>query len=387
MRTPPSFDTWTVIFLYAALQGLALTAIFYSHGNPSNRSQKSFLAILMVMFCLMILEYVFWWTGYLVKVPHLMGVTAPFIYLYGPILFFYFRQVFRDQFIDFRKDWPHFLLFIFFLISQVQLYILPGATKVAYMVGTLKASAGIPWPWLNIIQMALYVIICFYEYRAEAQNTMEVKKWFRLILTLFTLFIGSVMSYYVLAKMPWFNTLWDYMISASMMVFIYAIAIYGYYHNKVFNGFEILEIIHKEKYQNSSLKSETGIKTLERLNQLMDQEKLYVDDEINLEKLAFRLQISRHQLSQVMNEHAGMNFFEYINSRRIEEAKHLLTSTSKKELNIIEIAYKVGYSNKVTFNNTFKKYTGMTPSEYRADPRDHLQTPILSIRNRKNADL
>lgn len=386
MRTPPSFDTWTIVFLFAAIQGLALTIIFYTHGQPSNRSQKSYLAVLMVMFCLLIMEYVLWWTGYLAKLPHLMGVTAPFTYLFGPILFFYFRQIFRAQGIRIKSDWHHFILFVFFLISQIQLYILPASIKVDYMVGTLKKSAGIPWPWLNIIQMALYVIICYYEYRSEADNTREVKKWFRLILTLFTLFMISVLSYYVLVRMPWFNLFWDYMVSASMMIFIYAIAIYGYYHHKVFNGFDLLENTHKEKYQNSTLKIEFGIQTLARLNQLMDQEKLYVDDEINLEKLALRLQVTRHQLSQVLNEHAGMNFFEYINSRRIEEAKHLLTSTSKKELNIIEIAYKVGYSNKVTFNNTFKKYTGMTPSEYRAYPQDQSQTPILSIRKRKNAD-
>ena len=103
-------------------------------------------------------------------------------------------------------------------------------------------------------------------------------------------------------------------------------------------------------------------------------------DEINLEKLALKLGVTRHQLSQVLNEHAGLNFFEYINQRRIEEAKTLLLTTSKKELNIIEIAYKVGYSNKVTFNNTFKKHTGMTPSEFRMAPPTEEKGNILPIR-------
>ena len=58
----------------------------------------------------------------------------------------------------------------------------------------------------------------------------------------------------------------------------------------------------------------------------MVEEKLYVDDEINLEKLALKLGVTRHQLSQVLNEHAGLNFFEYINQRRIEAVSytHLL---------------------------------------------------------------
>ncbi len=60
-----------------------------------------------------------------------------------------------------------------------------------------------------------------------------------------------------------------------------------------------------------------------------------------------------------------MSFFEYINSLRVEEAKLLLKQTSKKQLTVIEIAYMVGFNNKVSFNSTFKKITGQTPSEFR----------------------
>jgi YesN/AraC family two-component response regulator len=170
------------------------------------------------------------------------------------------------------------------------------------------------------------------------------------------------------------------MISFSMVAFIFGIALYGYFNDKVFNGFDLFESTEKKKYQNSSLRSDFGDQIMARLDHLMVEEKLYVDDEINLEKLALKLGVTRHQLSQVLNEHAGLNFFEYINQRRIEEAKTLLLTTSKKELNIIEIAYKVGYSNKVTFNNTFKKHTGMTPSEFRMSPPVEEKGNILPIR-------
>ena len=71
----------------------------------------------------------------------------------------------------------------------------------------------------------------------------------------------------------------------------------------------------------------------------------------------------------VMNDKIGLNFFDYINSLRVEEAKRLLIETSKKEMNVIEIAYSVGFNNKVSFNNTFKKWTGMTPTEFRASEK------------------
>ncbi|MEP7320584.1 MAG: helix-turn-helix domain-containing protein [Saprospiraceae bacterium] len=385
MPNPPTFNTWTIIFLFAAFQGIIISLILFFNGKASGRSQKIYLTILMVLFCLQIFEYVLWWTGYLVVWPHWMNSTGSFAFLFGPLLFFYFKSVFRSEGLNMSKDWLHFIPAVVFIIALLPQYALPASTKISYINGTLKNTAFIPWPWFNLIQLSLYVIICYYEYRHEAENTLEVKKWFRLILTLFSLYILSVLTYYALVRMPWFNPIWDYMISIACMIFIYTIAIYGYFNNKVFNGFDLMENMSRSKYQNSVLKDDFGRQALEKLNQLMNEEKLYVDDEINLDKLAIRLDISRHQLSQVLNEHAGMNFFEYINSRRIAEAKNLLTSTSKKELNIIEIAYRVGYSNKVTFNNTFKKYTGMTPSEYRSSSLLEHSGQILPIREHRQS--
>ncbi len=366
MRTPASFDPWTVLFLFSALQGLGFSFFLYFSGNLQSRKQKIYLTLLITLFCLMIMEYVLWWTGFLVYAPNLMNLTGVCNALFGPILFFYFRSIFRNYGFQWRQDWPHLIFALVYLVGHLGFYFLSAETKIQYMTEVLKPPAGIPWPWLNLLQSSLYIVVCFYEYRHEAENTKEAKKWFKLILVLFSGYVLSVMAYYVLVRLPWFNPSWDYFISAMMMCFIYAVAIYGYFHEKVFNGFQITENAQKSKYQNSGLSGQYGHQLLLRMNTLMDTEKIYLDDEISLDKLASLLGVSRHPLSQVLNEQAGMNFFEYINSRRIEEAKHILASSSKRELNIIEIAYRVGYTNKVTFNNTFKKYTGMTPSEFRA---------------------
>lgn len=380
MPNPPNFDTWTVIFLFAAIQGLVIALILYFNGNKNSRPQKAYITALLLLFCLQICEYVLWWTGYISAWPHLMSVTASFPYLFGPILFFYFKSIFRSKGFQFFKDWPHLMPFVIFIIGHVNLYLQSAHSKLAIITGAAITPQGIPWPWLNLIQLSIYTIICYYEYEGEAENTREVKKWFRLIIGLFSLFIAANLIYYICARLPWFNPTWDYMISAASMAFIYTIAVYAYFNNKVFNGFELMENTTKPKYQNSGLKDAFSDEVLSRLNALMDEEKLYVDDEINLDKLALRLQVTRHQLSQVLNERAEMNFFEYINSRRIQEARRLLRNTSKKELNIIEIAYKVGYTNKVTFNNTFKKYTGMTPSEFRSPAPETEKGQILPIR-------
>ena len=83
-----------------------------------------------------------------------------------------------------------------------------------------------------------------------------------------------------------------------------------------------------------------------------------------MEYLANRLNTTRHNASQVINEHFKLSFHELVNKYRIQEAKHMLDNDTQRILNIIDIAYEVGYNNKVTFNKAFKKDTQLTPSEY-----------------------
>ena len=95
----------------------------------------------------------------------------------------------------------------------------------------------------------------------------------------------------------------------------------------------------------------------------MREKKYFLYPDLNLDKLSELTGTNKHCLSQAINEHLDMNFFEYLNSLRIEEAKQLLAS--EKDYTIIEIAYQVGYNNKVSFNKAFKNLTGFTPTEYR----------------------
>ena len=97
---------------------------------------------------------------------------------------------------------------------------------------------------------------------------------------------------------------------------------------------------------------------------LLTVDRVYRDNSINLETLAEKLNTTRHNASQIINEHFDMNFFELINKFRIEEAIDLLAEDKNGNLNIIDIAYEVGYNNKVTFNKAFKKATSLTPTQF-----------------------
>lgn len=105
----------------------------------------------------------------------------------------------------------------------------------------------------------------------------------------------------------------------------------------------------------------------DKLTRLMQSEKVYLDPDLGLPQLAQRLGLSTHDLSYVINEGFQENFFQFVNRYRIEEAKYLLRSEKFKHLNILGIAFESGFRSKTTFNTTFKKLTGLSPSAFMAE--------------------
>ena len=98
---------------------------------------------------------------------------------------------------------------------------------------------------------------------------------------------------------------------------------------------------------------------------LMEKEKLYTETELTLKQLADKLQYPTYQVSQAINEGLGKNFYDLINSYRVEEAKRLLTDPKNENYTILSVGFEAGFNSKTTFNTVFKKFTGVTPTAYR----------------------
>ncbi len=120
-----------------------------------------------------------------------------------------------------------------------------------------------------------------------------------------------------------------------------------------------------QKYAKSSLTSDQKFSILNRLGKLMIEERSYVDPNITLTKLSDALHTTQHNLSQVLNEQKGQTFAEYLMQYRIDEARKIIRNDPKKHLKIEDIALQVGYNSKSAFNSAFKRFTKLTPSEFR----------------------
>jgi AraC-like DNA-binding protein len=104
---------------------------------------------------------------------------------------------------------------------------------------------------------------------------------------------------------------------------------------------------------------------IEKLLQHMREKKPFLDPELTLSSLARQLELGRSQLSQLINDGMGSNFYDFVNRYRVEEVKHLLADPGSKHLSLLGIALDAGFKSKSTFNLVFKRFTGLTPTEYK----------------------
>ena len=122
------------------------------------------------------------------------------------------------------------------------------------------------------------------------------------------------------------------------------------------------------KYTVSSLSDEKGQALFAEFERLMKTDRIYRERDITIDKVADRLGTNRSYLSRAINENGGMSFSQYINSRRIGEARRILSETDN-DIQIKVLAYELGFATPETFSSTFRKAIGMLPTKFREEMR------------------
>ena len=143
-------------------------------------------------------------------------------------------------------------------------------------------------------------------------------------------------------------------------VFAAGVVYKGLKQPRIFSGIE-----EKPKYAEQKLTSFDNERYVEQLTTYMENEKPYLIPSLSLNDLAGKLLMSPRTLSQVINGSMNQNFFDFVNSYRIEEAKRILLDPSSQHETILEILYEVGFNSKSVFNSAFKKHADATPTQFR----------------------
>ena len=156
-----------------------------------------------------------------------------------------------------------------------------------------------------------------------------------------------------------FNVYYPMWIVSSMLIYWIGYSTYAR------NVQPSTDLYHHGTDESENKLSENTVAYHEQLSMLMKEERLFLDQELDLKSLADKLNLSSGYLSQIINKYEQKNFFDFINGYRVEEVKSKIPDPAYQHLSLLGIAFESGFKSKSTFNLAFKKHTGMTPSGFK----------------------
>ncbi len=369
----PKVTTWSLLYLFVALIGFYVVFLI-SLNKQIHPTSRILIALFIFIHSFFILHLSINRANYMFAYPHtyLMSTWASF--LYGPLLFFYFKNI-SEKYTFKRSDILHLIPTIILLsYLTFNVYLFSGESKIQLMLTRLQNGLNpqdsaklLLLVVLKIISLTIYGYFIRLVYlKSKREKLLDSKNqiWQK---NVYHIHISYVLTYsaYGLVIINGYTSgiLFDTSIAAMALMVIYV----GYSANiqpDVFSGAYAYRNRLFPKYEKSGLTPSLSHELKENLVYLFAVDKIYKENHINLDMVAQKLNTTRHNASQIINEHFKVSFHEFVNMYRINEAKQLLLQDKSRRLNIINVAYEVGYNNKVTFNKAFKKDTQLTPSEF-----------------------
>ena len=160
----------------------------------------------------------------------------------------------------------------------------------------------------------------------------------------------------------------DYLFYLALVIFIFLLGYWGYQQGEVFSFHSALETNNGKENNKTLTISDETIRLFKQksqeIKQVMIVSKPYLNPKLTIHDLAHEVEVQPHQLSKIINKEFHSNFFEFINSYRVEEFKKKIGSEEFKNFTILGIALDCGFNSKSSFNRIFKESTGITPGDY-----------------------
>lgn len=339
------------------------------------------LAIWLTIIGIHLLGFYYNQTGYWEIYPHLIGTTAPFPLLHGPMLFLYTLYSLRNDRKVRKIDYLHFAPVVAAYLYMSNFFLFYSAEEKKMLDRGEIADYSV---FAFILLVAILVSGISYSvlaYRLTIQHQRKIDKYFsyneginikwlhNCILSIGLVFLSATIIIVLRdAFGVQFSFNADYIIYLIIIGFVFYIGYFGIKQENIFTnnpvsenlGTEKTELI--EKYKNSGIGKDDATKLYEDLLKMMVEEKPYLDPKLSLSGLAQLLGISSNQLSQIINQEAQVNFHDFVNHYRVEE--FIQKANVNKNFSFLALALDSGFNSKSSFNNIFKKQKGITPSTY-----------------------
>jgi len=382
VNTTIHIDIFSVFIFLGVFLGLILS-LFFIFKPSSNIKANRCQGLLLLSLSLIMLEQVFNYTGFIVKVLPVTNSTAWLNFLIGPLLYLYVKRSLDLP--ESKKELINFILPLFYLVYLS--FDLIQSNDFKYNAYILSSNLNLPLhevhstisndplkinnylDLLMAIQILLYIYLSFGELVKKANMTKtsifrtddDVLKPVRNLIY----HMCMIIIVFIMVKTTLHGNAGNYFIglyiAAFTMLTTYRIMNDSTYFDRSGSFIDI----SIGKYSKSSLTEDSKQKILTNILLEFETRQYFMENLASLSDLAKKIGESPHHASQVLNEKLNKSFFELLATYRVEKSKKIFVEDTENKLTIEEISEMVGYNSKTAFNNAFKRLTGKTPSEFR----------------------
>lgn len=365
------------ILLLGSLQGFIITGLLF-FGTARSLSNR-LLATLILLVTLCCLNLYCFNANWIQSNPWLRLILSDLLPLVvamplGPLLFFYVQSRLDPDFRLIKKHRRHFYPVIIDLFP----YLLPYIFIICVL---LKLSRPDPGPWgifldtYNIyadiprwLSLTIYLELSARYLAARQSHPPSPNiRWLQQFVRIFRGFQVIWLLYLIPYIIPRFSDAllqavdW-YPVYLPLVIMIYWLGIKGYAiaHNEAFAPFRKNRTVAA-----STLPPEAVAPAVALLQKAMEEDRLYLNPDLNLSLLAQHTGLPPKTISAVLNQHLHKSFHEFVNTYRVEAFKQKIQEQQLAHLTIAGVAFECGFNSQATFQRIFKQFTGMVPSEFR----------------------
>lgn len=373
------FNIHDVALLLIAGECSILALLFLAHRSARPLSHL-LLAVFLILNVLIAIDTLIYW-GEAIRyrvfdiLPNLFFLFGFAYFLEGPALYWYTRSMIYKDFSFRRVDVLHLLPAV---AAQAYLYFAyhryPASVQsdlvLSFQIFSTTGGYHDIFVTAQRSVVVVYGAVCLFQlfrYRTLLKDSYSsIEKidfvWLHLLTGGFLLtWIWSLVTH--VFGLYWPGDTSDIMGiigNYATFILINILTFYTLMYSGVFEG-----ISQDARHSRSEDQDPVDPDHVDRILAAMETKKLFLNPRLTLDEFAGHVKLPPRRVSSAIKRRLGRNFLEFVNSYRVEQAKRILADPANSGDAVLDIASKSGFNSKATFNRFFKKFVGVTPTEYR----------------------
>ncbi|MBL7783434.1 MAG: AraC family transcriptional regulator [Saprospiraceae bacterium] len=354
------------IALYpGCIQGVFLSYVLWNQKSTNRPAVLYFTILLLTVSALMLFRASFQ-PEFVKKFSEVILLPDAILFLTGPLIYLFSRSLLRLDPSNTPLRWLHFIpafFHIFFVNTWLGLHL----NRTLYFLSDAQIIAAFyVIEGAAIMSMSIYLACslqvyyryqsAFYQKYASPFVGQFLQRFILICFVLTVFWLASFLSNLL-------NHQSNYVIYTLFWVLVVAAIYFVAYKLWTTPALLQLPVLQEIKRAPGNVEP-IPVAQIEALARYMQDKKPFLDPELSMGDLADALSLPRHQLSRIINQGFGKNFFDFVNTFRIQTFIEMRIADASQQKNTLELAYACGFNSKSAFNRAFLKETGKNPRDY-----------------------